>query len=90
MHPNIVMDHPPLPIYGMELEPMVKMEGIPGRAPVELTNVQEQLINIRVAPVERAEATKTLRAVGFIGYDETKVADLNSKLKGWVRETLRR
>ena len=89
MHPNIVMDHPGnCPICGMELEPIekVKMEGIPGRAPVQLTNVQEQLINIRVAPVERADAAKTLRAVGFIGYDETKVADLNSKVKGWVRK----
>ncbi len=89
MHPNIVMDHPGnCPICGMDLEPIekVKMEGIPGRAPVQLTNVQEQLINIRVAPVERAEAEKTLRAVGFIGYDETRVADLNSKVKGWVRK----
>jgi Cu(I)/Ag(I) efflux system membrane fusion protein len=89
MHPNIVMDHPGnCPICGMELEPMkkVRMEGIPGRAPVQLSNVQEQLINIRVAPVERAEAAKTLRAVGFIGYDETKVADLNSKVRGWIRK----
>jgi membrane fusion protein, copper/silver efflux system len=89
MHPNVVMDHPAnCPICGMELEPIkeVKMQGIAGRAPVQLTNVQEQLINIRVAPVERAEAAKTLRAVGFIGYDETKVADLNSKVKGWVRK----
>ncbi len=89
MHPNVVMDHPGnCPICGMDLEPIekVKMEGIPGRAPVQLTNVQEQLINIRVAPVERAEAEKTLRAVGFIGYDETRVADLNSKVKGWVRK----
>ena len=89
MHPNIVMDHPGnCPICGMELEPIekVKIEGIPGRAPVQLTNVQEQLINIRVAPVERADAAKTLRAVGVIGYDETKVADLNSKVKGWVRK----
>ena len=84
MHPNVVMDHPAnCPICGMELEPIekVKMEGIAGRAPVQLTNVQEQLINIRVAPVERAEAAKTLRAVGFITYDQTKVADSTARLK---------
>ena len=56
-------------------------KGVPGRAPVQLTNAQEQLINVRVAPVERAEATKTVRAVGYINYDQTKVADLNSKVK---------
>ena len=66
---------------------MAAMEkGIAGRGPVELTNAQEQLINIRVAPVERAEAIKTIRAVGYINYDETKVADLNSKVKGWVEK----
>jgi Cu(I)/Ag(I) efflux system membrane fusion protein len=61
-------------------------KGIPGRAPVQLSNAQEQLINIRVTPVERAEATKTVRAVGYINYDDTKVADLNSKVKGWVEK----
>ncbi len=71
----------------MDLQPVkqVKEKGIAGRAPVQLTDVQQQLINIRVAPVERAEAARTIRAVGFITYDETKVADLNSKVKGWVQ-----
>ncbi len=89
MHPNVVMDHPGnCPICGMELEPIrqVKEKGIAGRGVVRLSDVQRQLINIRVAPVERAEAAKTIRAVGFITYDETKVADLNSKVKGWVRK----
>jgi RND family efflux transporter MFP subunit len=89
MHPNVISDHPGnCPICGMELQPIkqVKEKGIPGRAPVQLSDVQEQLINIRVAPVERMEAAETIRAVGSITYDETKVADLNSKVMGWVRK----
>ena len=89
MHPNVISDHPgKCPICGMELQPIkqVHEQGIAGRAPVQLTDLQQQLINIRVAPVERAEASRTLRAVGVITYDETRVADLNSKVKGWVQK----
>lgn len=89
MHPNVISDHPGnCPICGMELQPIrqIKAKGIAGRGVVQLGDVQRQLINIRVAPVERAEAAETIRAVGFITYDETKVADLNSKVKGWVRK----
>lgn len=89
MHPNVVSDHPgDCPICGMELQPIkhVESKGIAGRAPVQLTDTQQQLINIRVAPVESTDAERTIRAVGSITYDETKVADLNSKVKGWVRK----
>jgi Cu(I)/Ag(I) efflux system membrane fusion protein len=89
MHPNVVSDHPGnCPICGMELQPIkqVKEKGIPGHAPVQLTDVQQQLINIRVAPVERGQAAKIIRMVGSIAYDQTKVADLNSKVKGWVQK----
>jgi Cu(I)/Ag(I) efflux system membrane fusion protein len=88
MHPNVISDRPgKCPICGMDLQPVkqINEKGIAGRGPVQLTDVQQQLINIRVAPVERAEAARTIRAVGSIAYDQTKVADLNSKVKGWVQ-----
>ena len=90
MHPNIVSEKSgTCPICAMDLQPVrqVKAEGIPGRAAVQLSPLQEQLINLRVTPVRSAPATKTLRAVGVITYDETRLADVNSKLSGWV-ETL--
>ncbi len=89
MHSNVVSDHPgDCPICGMELQPIkhVEAKGIAGRSAVQLTETQQQLINIRVAPVEHTDASRTIRAVGSITYDETKVADLNSKVKGWVRK----
>jgi Cu(I)/Ag(I) efflux system membrane fusion protein len=87
MHPNIISDHPgKCPICAMDLQPVsqVKAEGIPGRGAVELSSLQQQLINIRVTPVVSAPATKTIRAVGIITYDETKVAEVNSRVMGWV------
>lgn len=87
MHPNIISDHPgKCPICAMDLQPVsqIKAEGIPGRSAVQLSSLQEQLINIRVTPVVSAPASKTIRAVGIITYDETKVADVNSRVMGWV------
>jgi membrane fusion protein, copper/silver efflux system len=87
MHPNIISDHPgKCPICAMDLQPVsqIKAEGIPGRGAVQLSSLQQQLINIRVTPVVSAPASKTIRAVGIITYDETKVADVNSRVMGWV------
>ncbi len=87
MHPNIISERPgKCPICAMDLQPVsrIKAEGIPGRGAVQLSPRQEQLINIRVASVVSAPAVKTIRALGTIGYDQTKVHDVNSRVMGWV------
>lgn len=87
MHPNIISDEPgTCPICAMDLQlvQQIKAKGIPGRSPVDLTGQQQQLINIRLAPAIKREATKIIRGVGIITYDETKVVDVNSKVMGWV------
>ena len=89
MHPNIVEEKPgSCPICGMELQPVMKAEskGIPGRAAVELTDQQRQLINIRTVPVQRKEVSRTVRAVGTVTYDQSKVAAITSRVKGWVEK----
>ncbi len=89
MHPNVVSDKPgDGPICGMKLQPVKKIDakGIPGRAPVELTGQQRQLINIRTAAVEEGPVSQTLRAVGSVVPDETKTGALNSRVMGWVEK----
>ena len=56
------------------------------RAPVNLDLRRQQLIGVRTAVVERAAATKTIRTVGAVRYDETRLADVNLKLEGWIRD----
>ncbi len=90
MHPNVISEEPGVcPICGMDLQPVQELEGkgIPGRAPVQLSSTQRQLINIRVTPTLRTEASKSMRAEGVITYDESRVTDVTSKISGWV-ETL--
>ena len=89
MHPNVVSDKPgKCPICGMELQPVTRIaaRGIPGRAPVQLSTLQTQLINMRTAPVTRSVMAQTIRTVGRIAVDEEKTATLNSRVMGWVEK----
>lgn len=76
MHPNVVSDKPgKCPICGMDLQPVkaIDAKGIPGRAPVQLTGLQEQLINIRTVPVKRESLNETIRAEGIVRHDSSKI-----------------
>ncbi|MDQ2868996.1 MAG: efflux RND transporter periplasmic adaptor subunit, partial [Verrucomicrobiota bacterium] len=91
MHPNIISDKPGnCPICGMTLQPVRKVNaaGIPGRGAVDLTDQQRQLINIRTVPVKMSDVDRSIRAVGVVTYDQSKVADLNSRVMGWVEKLL--
>jgi RND family efflux transporter MFP subunit len=56
------------------------------RVEVSIDPKRQQLIGVRTAAVERSEATPTVRAVGLVRYDETRLADVNLKVEGWIRE----
>lgn len=56
------------------------------RAPVTLDARRQQLIGVRLATVERSRVAPTVRAVGTVRYDETRLADVNVKLDGWIRD----
>jgi RND family efflux transporter MFP subunit len=60
--------------------------GVDPRAPVALDLRRQQLINVRTAAVERGAVARTVRTVGIVRYDETRLTDVNLKLEGWIRE----
>ncbi len=89
MHPNVVSDRPgQCPICGMDLQLVKQIEakGIPGRGPVQLTEQQLQLVNIRTAPVSNEPLQQIIRAVGQVVANEEKTAVLNSRVMGWVEK----
>ena len=47
---------------------------------------RQQLIGLRTARAERERLARTIRAVGLVRYDETRLADVNLKLDGWIRD----
>jgi Cu(I)/Ag(I) efflux system membrane fusion protein len=75
---------------GMEnmagMEGMSGMQGMGGMAPgmVMVSPEKQQLMGVRIATVERRPMVRTVRTVGTITYDETKVTQVYSKIEGWV------
>jgi len=58
----------------------------PPRAAIQLDTRRRQLLGVRLARVERGAIERPVRAVGIIRYDETRLADVNLKLDGWIRK----
>lgn len=56
------------------------------RAGVTIDPRRQQLIGVRTAPVERRALTQSIRAVGTVRYDETRLADVNLKVSGWIED----
>src|SRR5262245_5563043 len=75
---------------GMEnmpgMEGMSGMQGMSGMAPgmVMVSPERQQLLGVRTAVVERKPLIKSVRTVGVIGFDETKVTHIHSKIEGWI------
>lgn len=56
------------------------------RAEVNIDPKRQQLIGVRTAAVERSTVTPTVRTVGLVRYDERRLAEINLKLEGWIKD----
>ncbi|HET9480934.1 MAG TPA: efflux RND transporter periplasmic adaptor subunit [Candidatus Polarisedimenticolia bacterium] len=91
MNPSEVSDSPGKDSMGMEMVPVevdssaeAAGPAVAGRAPVKLTGRKWQLIGVRTARVERRPASRTIRAVGRVTYDETRLHHIHTKVAGWI------
>jgi membrane fusion protein, copper/silver efflux system len=71
-----------------EMQGMGSMEGMPGMTPgmVMVSQQNQQLLGIKTAVVERRAMAQTIRTVGSVTYDETRVSRVHSKIDGWVEK----
>lgn len=84
MHPSVILPEPgECPICHMELIPLdpSKFTGELAIDPVVVQN-----IGVRIEPVGEGPLVRTIRTVGTVDYDETRVRDVNTKLSGWVEK----
>jgi len=85
MHPEIRLPKPGLcPKCGMKLIPLVTEETeTPGSMrQLVVSDSAKELMDIEVAPVERRFVTATVRMVGKVDYDETRLAYITSWIPG--------
>ena len=70
------------------MDGMAGMSGMPGMSPgmVMVSQQNQQLLGIKTAAVERRALAQTIRTVGSVTYDETRVSRVHSKSDGWVEK----
>jgi Cu(I)/Ag(I) efflux system membrane fusion protein len=59
---------------------------VSGRSPVDLDLTQRQFINIRTQAVTKGRAVLTIRTVGIVTYDETRLFNVNARIMGWAQK----
>ncbi|MFP3941181.1 MAG: efflux RND transporter periplasmic adaptor subunit, partial [Thermoanaerobaculia bacterium] len=83
MHPSVRSEDPgQCPICNMSLTPVTRAELETGTVIVDAA--RRQRIGVTTAPAERRELSGTMRAVGKVVYDETRLADVTVKYRGWI------
>lgn len=93
MNPGHRYDKPGVAPCGMALEP-VYADGSgastdtammpPGM--VRISPEKQQLIGVRIEPVEKASSTRTVRVLGRVAADETRTYRVRAYTDGWIRK----
>ncbi len=102
MHPEVVTDRPgDCPKCGMDLMPLetdaatsapvthatgMGSAPVPGLVPVTLEPQRLQLIGLKTGMVERRQIGEALKLVGYVSPDESKIANVNTRISGWVQK----
>jgi RND family efflux transporter MFP subunit len=82
MHPQVIQDHPGnCPICGMKLTPIRN-----NSAAIAVDGATAQSMNLRTAAVTSGPLRKVIRTVGTIEYNETALADVTTKFRGWIEK----
>jgi Cu(I)/Ag(I) efflux system membrane fusion protein len=90
MNPMNKSDKPGKAPDGMDLLPVYADETGPGETPpvgaVKISAEKQQLIGVQYGNVAYRPVTETLRTVGRVTYDETRIARIHAKVEGWLDE----
>ncbi|GAB4172122.1 MAG: hypothetical protein Kow00108_06700 [Calditrichia bacterium] len=87
MDPTEIYDHPGKSRMGMDLIPVYEGEaelGQGGTISIDPRTVQN--MGVRFSIVEKGTFSRTIRSVGYVEYDETKLYTVNTKISGWIEK----
>jgi membrane fusion protein, copper/silver efflux system len=99
MHPAYKSDKPGIaPDCGMRLEPVYAddVEGLAHRSDdveatehpgaIRISPERQQLIGVKFATVEQGGTSRSIRTVGKVTFDETRVAHVHTRIEGWIEK----
>ena len=58
----------------------------PGSAAIRISPERQQLIGVKFATVEWNTEARSIRAVGKVTHDETRVAHVHTRIDGWIEQ----
>jgi membrane fusion protein, copper/silver efflux system len=85
MDPSYTADQPGKSPMGMDLL-AVYADELGAEGMVQIDPVTVQNIEVKTELVERRALSRTVRTVGRVDYDETRMTDVNTKIDGWVEK----
>src|SRR5438093_9605660 len=91
MNPNEISDRPGKDSMGMEMVPVEVEEEAPaarasveGLSPVRMSRKKQQLTGVKTTAVAVSPLRRTVRAVGRVTFDETRLHHIHTKVSGYV------
>jgi len=87
MDPAFRRDEPGKSPMGMDLVPVYADEGAVGDA-VHISAAVEQSLGVRTSTAERRSLWRKVEATGYVGFDETRVSQINLRTEGWIDRLL--
>jgi RND family efflux transporter MFP subunit len=88
MDPTYIRNEPGQSPMGMDLVPVYQEEDgekLP-ESTIKIDPVTEQNMGVRTATVKRMALKKSIRALGTVTYDETRIYAVNLKFDGWIEK----
>ena len=87
MSPGETSPTPVKDSMGMDMVPVYEdAGGAAESSAIAVDAATMQNMNLRTAAVQRGPLRKTIRTVGAIDYNETALADVTTKFKGWIEK----
>jgi len=86
MIPGEVRDTPGKDSMGMDMVPVYEGGAAMGASTISIDPVTIQNMGIRTGVVTNGPLRRVIRTVGTIDYNETALADVTTKFKGWIEK----
>ncbi len=87
MDPSYRRDGPGKSPMGMDLVPVYAEEGADTDA-VQISASVEQSLGVRTSKAERRSLWRKVEATGYVGFDESRVSQINLRTEGWIERLL--
>jgi RND family efflux transporter MFP subunit len=87
MNPGETSPTPTKDSMGMDMVPVYEAQAASADSSViSIDPVTTQTMNLRTALVTRGPVRRTVRTVGVIDFDETALAEVSTKFRGWIEK----